>query len=108
MYPSVMMQTHGTVPFLPYRHMPATLVPATVGGVHVPPRPALANPGRPPVVTHHIKQAGVTSQLHTIPLPVHPTTLQQTRSPSPKLIQHESTASELSKGMLFTITVPEK
>jgi hypothetical protein len=38
-----------------------------------------------------------------MPRPVHPasTTLQQTRSPSPKLLQ-ETTASEVPKGMFFT------
>ena len=111
--PSVMMQAHGTVPaFLPFpQHMPALAVSAappgvpTSVGVHVPPRQPLAAPGRQPVVAHHIKP-GLPGQLHTLPgmpRPVHPasTTLQQTRSPSPKLLQ-ETTASEVPKGMFFT------
>ena len=104
---SVMMQTHGTVPaFLPFpRHMPALAVPATAAAVHGPLRPSLAAPGRPPIVAQHLKTTGLPNQMHPIPgmpLPVHPatTSLQQTRSPSPKLLP-ETTVSEVSKGMFF-------
>ncbi|XP_028404332.1 histone deacetylase complex subunit SAP130-like isoform X2 [Dendronephthya gigantea] len=111
MYPQmspVMMQTHGTVPaFLPFpRHMPALAVSATAAGV--PARPSHATPGRP-VVAHHLPPAGLPAQLHAItgmPLPVHPatTTLQQTRSPSPKLLQE--TASEVPKGDIKSQATP--
>ena len=106
---SVMMPAHGTVPaFLPFaRHMPALAVPATAAGVHGPPRPSLATPVRPPIVAQHLKTTGLPGQIHQIPgmpLPVHPatTTLQQTRSPSPKLSQ-ETMASEASKGLFLLL-----
>ena len=108
--PSVMMATHGAVPYFPFpRHISALTVSApppagvaTPASVHVPPRPSLTAPVRPSVVAHHVKSSQA-SQLHTmpgIPRPVHPVsaTLQQTRSPSPKLVQ-ESAASELPKGI---------
>jgi hypothetical protein len=95
---SVMMPA----PFLPFpRNMTVSAPPAGVvtPGVHVPPRSPLTAPVRPPVAAHHVKP-GQPSQLHAMPGIPRPasTTLQQTRSPSPKLLQ-ESVASELPKGM---------
>ena len=106
MPPVMMHNTPGTVPaFLPFqRHIPTLAVSGAAAAVHISSRPSLATPSRPAVVAHHMKPAGLPGQLHAIPgitLPVRPasTALQQTRSPSPKLLSDSSTV-EVVKGLL--------